>query len=97
MTSTALRDEPSHVDEPRLAEDYAGVLSQVATSHQPIIVRRAGEDLAAVVPLEYLEIWRDAMARHDAEQLSSATDWGRAASLSPAAQEWFDGDEPKPF
>ena len=97
MTTTALRDEPSHVDEPRLAEDYAGVLSQVATSHQPIIVRRAGEDLAAVVPLEYLDILRDAMARHDAEQLSASVDWELAAKLSPAAQSWFDGDEPKPF
>ena len=97
MTTTGLRDEPSHVDEPRLAEGYAEVLSQVATSHQPVIVRRAGEDLAAVVPLEYLEIWRDAMARHDAEQLASSVDWGRAAKSFPPAQDWFDSEEPKPF
>lgn len=97
MTTTVLRDKPNHVDEPRLAEDYAEVLSQVATSHQPVIVRRAGEDLAAVVPLEYLEIWRDAMARHDAEQLASSVDWGRAAKSFPPDQDWFDSEEPKPF
>ena len=97
MTTTDLRDEPSHVDEPRLAEEYAEVLSQVATSHQPVIVRRAGEDLAAVVPLEYLDIWRDAMSRHDAEQLSASVDWQRVTKMLPAAQDWLDGDEPKPF
>lgn len=33
MITTALRVEPNHFDEPRFAEDYAGVFRQVATSH----------------------------------------------------------------
>ena len=97
MATTVLIDEPSHVDEPQLVEGYADVLSHVATSQQPVIVRRAGEDFAAVVPLEYLEVLRDAMARYEAEQISAGIDWGRLTKTSHPAQDWFDGDEPKPF
>ena len=49
MSSLAL-DAAGHVDEPGLAEGYADVFSRVATNGQPVIVRRAGEDFAAVVP-----------------------------------------------
>jgi hypothetical protein len=87
----------SHVDEPGAAEGYADVLSQVATNGQPVIVRRAGEDFAAVVPLEYLELAQDAVARQKAEQLAATLDWKQLAKNSPPAQNWFDGDEPKPF
>lgn len=96
MSSLTL-DVASHVDEPRAAEGYADVLSRVATNGQPVIVRRAGEDLAAVVPLEYLELAQDAVARQKAEQLAATLDWKRLAKNSPPAQDWFDGDEPKPF
>ena len=44
--------EPTHIDEPQIAKGYADVLSEVASKRQPVIVRRAGEDLAAVIPLE---------------------------------------------
>lgn len=53
----SLRDlELGRVDEPRMAEEYAAVLSEVAAARRPIIVRRDGQDLAAVVPLEHLEL-----------------------------------------
>ena len=64
-------DAPSHVDEPGLAAGYADVFSRVATDGQPVIVRRAGEDLAAVVPWQSLELVQDAVARQKGEQISA--------------------------
>jgi len=89
--------EPTHVDEPQKVQEYADVLSQVAASHKPIIVRRAGNDLAAVVPLEHLELLRELAAQQDAERLAALIDWNKLARSSAPPQEWFDGDEPKPF
>src|SRR4051812_19502027 len=51
-----LLDETGRIDEPSEARHYSEVLTEVAASKQPIIVRRGGEDLAAVVPLEHLEL-----------------------------------------
>ena len=96
MSSLTL-ETTRHVDETGFAEGYADLFSRVATNGQPVIVRRAGEDLAAVVPLEYLELVQDAVARQKAEQLSATLDWKRIAKNSPPAQDWFEGDEPKPF
>lgn len=55
--------ELARVDEPAAAEGYAAVLSQVAAAHRPVIVRRNGQDLAAVVPLEHLELIREGLAQ----------------------------------
>ncbi len=88
--------EPNHVDEPEHAREYADVLSRVAAEHQAVIVRRGGTDLAAVVPLEYLELLRDVMSRQKAEQLAERLDWEKLLKNSPP-QEWFDGEEPRPF
>ncbi len=89
--------EPSHVDEPEHAREYAEVLSRVAADHQAVIVRRGGADLAAVVPLEYLELLRDVLTRQEAEQLAGRLDWENLLKTSPPSQEWFDSEEPKPF
>lgn len=89
--------EPGHVDEPKQAKDYADVLSRVAAERQPIIVRREGTDLAAVVPLEYLEFFHELLARQEAENLARKIDWDRLVKSCPPPQEWFNGDEPKPF
>ena len=88
---------PSHVDEPQAAQEYADILSQVVADRKPIIVRRAGADLAAVVPLEYLEHLQDLVARQEAERLAAQLDWDQLIEKSPPPQAWFDGDEPKPF
>jgi len=85
------------VDEPQAAEDYAEVLSRVATERQPVIVRRGGTDLAAIVPLEYLDLVQDLLARQEAEELAARIDWDRLVKSSPPPQAWFDGDEPRPF
>jgi len=88
---------PGHVDEPQAAQEYADVLSRVATDRKPVIVRRGGADLAAVVPLEYLELLQDMLARREAERLAAQVDWDRLVKTSPPPQDWFDGDEPRPF
>jgi len=94
---TLYLQEPNHVDEPQEVHDYAEVLSRVAADRQPVIVRRSGSDLAAVIPLEYLEILYDAAARQEAERIAAQIDWGKLVKTSPPPQSWFDGDEPKPF
>ena len=97
MTVPSSLSEPGHVDEPREAQAFSDVLSRVASDHQPVIVRRDGEDLAAIIPLEHLELLREVLARPDVEQLAAQIDWDRMVKSYPPAQAWFDGDEPKPF
>jgi prevent-host-death family protein len=89
--------EPGRVDEPRAAEEYSDVLTQVASDHRPVIVRRNGADLAAVVTLEHLELLQDLLARQEAERMAAQLDSDRLVKTSPPPQVWFDGDEPKPF
>jgi hypothetical protein len=74
----SLLAEPARVDEPCTAQDYAGVLSQVAADGKPVIVRRNGADLAAVIPVPYLELLREVAARPEIEELVEEVDWDRA-------------------
>src|SRR5437899_7264902 len=97
MTVPSLLDEPGHVDEPCAAQEYSAVFTQVAAERRPLIVRRNGEDLAAVIPLEYLEVVREVLARQEVERLAAQIDWARARKALRPPQEWFEGDEPKPF
>jgi PHD/YefM family antitoxin component YafN of YafNO toxin-antitoxin module len=87
---TSLLPEPGRVDEPQAAQ-------QVAADHRPVIVRRNGEDLAAVIPLEHLEVVREILARQEAEELAAQIDWDRAVKTLRLPPEWFEGEEPKPF
>jgi len=89
--------ELHHVDEPQRLQEYADVLSRVAADRQPVVVRRDGADLAAVVPLEYLELVQDMLARQEAERLAGRLDWDHLVKTSPPPQDWFDGEEPRPF
>jgi prevent-host-death family protein len=59
MTVPCLLDEPGRVDEPGAALEYSAVLTQVAAEQRPIIVRRNGTDLAAVIPLEHTWSWSE--------------------------------------
>jgi prevent-host-death family protein len=97
MTKQSLLMEPSRVDEPMAAEQYSDVMSQVATEGKPVIVCRNGEDLAAVIPIEHLELVREILARKEVEKLAAEIDWERARMTLRPPQQWFDGDEPKPF
>jgi PHD/YefM family antitoxin component YafN of YafNO toxin-antitoxin module len=97
MTSHSLLQEPGRVDEPVAAQEYAAVLSQVAAAGRPVIVRRNGEDLAAVVPLEHLELVREILALHEVERSAAQIDWSRAQSALRPPQSWFDDEDDDPF
>ena len=96
MTVPSLLEEPGRVDEPQAAQEYAAVLTQVAAAGRPVIVRRNGEDLAAVIPLEHLELVREILARQDVERLAADVDWAQSKALRPP-QSWFDDEEDNPF
>jgi hypothetical protein len=97
MIVPSLLDEPGRIDEPRTAEEYSEVLTRIAAQRRPVIDRRNGEDLAAVIPLEHLELVREILAREEVERLAAQIDWGRARQTLRPLQERFEGDEPKPF
>ena len=96
MAVPSTLEEPGRVDEPRAAQEYSAVLTRVAAERRPVIVRRNGADLAAVVPLEHLELLREALARQEVETLAAqiGEDQPRPASRPPQA--WFD-DHDNPF
>ncbi len=96
MTVPSLLEEPDRVDEPHAAREYSAVLTQVAAERRPVIVRRNGEDLAAVVPLEHLEMLREAVARQELEKQAAQIDWDRAGPTPRPPQAWFDDDD-NPF
>ena|SRR5947209_813683 len=96
MTMPSLLEEPGRVDEPQAAQEYAAVFTQVVAAGRPVIVRRDGEDLAAVIPLEHLELVRAILAQQEVERLASAVDWTRSKALRPP-QSWFDDEGDNPF
>lgn|SRR5262245_8143478 len=97
MTVRTLLSEPARVNEPTAAQEFSDALSQVAADGKPVIVCRNGADLAAVIPLEHLELVREALARRQLDELAAQIDWERARKTLSPPQAWFEGDEPKPF
>jgi PHD/YefM family antitoxin component YafN of YafNO toxin-antitoxin module len=97
MSKHELLSEPDLVDEPQQVQDYRGLVSRVAATQHPVIVLRDGAEVAAVIPLEYLELLRELVTRQEAEQRAAQIDWARVAQDSPPPQHWFEGEEPKPF
>ena len=97
MSTHPFLSEPDRIEEPQKAQEYWDMLSRVASTHQPVIVRRGGADFAAVISLEHLGLLRDLLAQQEAEQLAAQVDWVRVAQVSPTPQQWFEGEEPKPF
>ena len=97
MSSQSLLDELGRVDEPAAAQGYADVLSEVAAAGRPVIVRRNGADLAAVIPLQQLEQVREILARQKVETSAAQINWsGPRHSLRPP-QSWFDDEDDNPF
>jgi prevent-host-death family protein len=84
------------VDEPRAAQEYSDVLSQVAAEGKPVIVCRNGADLAAVISLEHLELLREVVARQEVEQRAAQIKWSRITKVHRPPQAWFD-DTDNPF
>jgi len=97
MPKHILLSEPDYVDEPQQVQDYRGLVSQVVATQHPVIVRRGGADVAAVIPVAYLELLRELLAQQEAEQRAAQIDWAQAAHAFPPPQTWFVGEEPKPF
>jgi hypothetical protein len=95
MTVQTLLTEPGRVDEPQAAQAYSDVLSRVAAEGKPMIVRRNGEDFAAVIPLELLELLREIVARQEVEKQAAQIDWKRVPK-TPPPQWWLD-DTDNPF
>lgn len=89
--------EPSYVDEPREAKEYAELVTRVSTEHRAVVVRRNGEDVAAIVPLDCLESLREEAIMAELQLRLRKMDLARMAKDNPPPQEWFDRDEPKPF
>jgi len=97
MNVQTMLSDPGRIDEPRAVKEYADVLSQVASEGKPVIVCRNGEDFAAVIPLEYWELVREILAQKEVQKMASQIDWDRARKTLRPPQDWFDGEEPKPF
>jgi PHD/YefM family antitoxin component YafN of YafNO toxin-antitoxin module len=91
-TVPSMLEEPGRVDEPQAAEGYAEVLSQVVAAGRPVIVRRNGEDLAAVIPLEHLERVREILSRQEVETLPEERH-ATARALADDVERWA-ADEP---
>jgi hypothetical protein len=67
MPRHTLLGEPDHVDEPRQVQDYWGLVSRVAATRRPVIVRRGGAAVVAVISVGHLELLRERLARQEAE------------------------------
>ena len=85
-----------YVEEPHQAQEYASVLDRAAVEHHPVVVRRQGVEVAAVISLEHLRLLQDALAYQEAEKLATRINWSRVTKTEPPVQ-WLEGDEPKPF
>lgn len=96
MPVSSSLQEPARVDEPQAGQDYADVLTRVAAEGRPVIVRRNGEDLAAVIPLEHLEIAQEAIARRELEERAARIEWAPLVAARRPPQEWLD-DTDNPF
>lgn len=96
MTMPTVLDEPGRVEEPRASADYSDMLSRVAAEHKPVIIQRNGEDLAAVIPLEHLELLREMLSRQEVEELAAQIDWDRVPRTHRPPQEWFEATD-NPF
>jgi hypothetical protein len=87
---SSLLTQPGRVEEPQVVSEYAAVFNRVAAEGRPIIVCRAGADLAAVVPLEQLQLLQDLLARQEAEDQARQIDWKDLAGRPGPPQAWFD-------
>lgn len=97
MSTQPLLSEPDRIEEPQKVQEYWDLVSRVASTHHPVIIRRSGADIIAVIAVEHLELLQEMMAQQEAERLAAQVDWAHAAQTSPPPPQWFVEDEPKPF
>ena len=96
MTVLSLLPELDRVNEPQAVQEYSNMLSQVVAEGKPVIIRRNGEDLAAVIPLVYLHLLRELLAREEVEKQAMQIDWNCVPKTLRPPQDWFD-DNDNPF
>ena len=96
MTVPSLVTEADRVDEPQEAKDYSEVLNRVAAERRPVIVRRNGKDVVAVIPIDYLPALEELLAWEQVEKRAARIDWERAVQTLRPPQAWFD-DHDNPF
>jgi len=95
MSLPSILPEPTRIDEPKLAQGFVDVFTFVASEGKTLIVRRNGEDLAAVMPLEQLALMREFAARHELEETAARIRWENEIAKSAPPQAWFDDiDDP---
>ena len=97
MSTQPLFSEPDRIEEPQKVQEYLDLVSRVASTHHPVIIRRSGADIVAMIAVKHLELLQEMVAQQEAERLAAQIDWAYAAQTSPPPQKWFVGDEPKPF
>jgi hypothetical protein len=60
-------------------------------------VRRNGEDFAAVIAVEHLELIREVLSRRKIEEAAAEIDWAPARASLRLPQSWFDDEDDNPF
>ena len=73
MSTQPLLSEPDRLEEPQKVQEYWDLVSRVASTHHPVIVRRGGVDVVAVIALEHLELLQEMMAQQEAERFGRST------------------------
>jgi hypothetical protein len=84
------------MDEPEAAGEYAALLTGVAATGRPVIVCRNGIELAAIIPLEHLELVRGILAHQELEKLAATMGWSGSKAPRPP-QSWFEDEGDNPF
>jgi prevent-host-death family protein len=85
MPKPTVLSEPDHVDEPQKVQEYWSLVNRVAATHQPVIVRRGGADVVAVITVEHLELLRELLALHEADRCPGGLGTGDTGiAVSPA-------------
>ena len=97
MIVPSLLEDPGRVDEPAGGPGLCGRPHPGRHSGPAGDRARNGKDLAAVVPLEHLEMLREILAEQEVERAAADIDWTRARKMSHPPQSWFDDEEDNPF
>lgn len=95
MSRKPLLTELVRVEEPRAIEQVAEVLRRVASDRRPIVLRSNGQDLAAVISMDHLELLQEILARQELEKQAAQIDWQRLVPAHQPPPEWLeDTDNP---
>ena len=65
MSTQPLFREPDCIEEPQKVQEYWDLVSHVASTHHPVIVRRGGAAVVAVIAVEHLALLQEMVARQE--------------------------------